>query len=222
MDVNYLDSNEKPLTNRCDKSAAPLRGVATCSGALRWELRSAAQLKWSSSVSHACVCSLIHSVHTLVYTCESGSKTREGGRSQLIKSFTDHSGTWILFWMRWTMLEGFELRSSGLWSLQLLWATTGRCGEKAAHWMFGELESWALPSMCPLKPWLGTVRKVAVSPCVLPAFTGSPSPPSPSCSESWEMNCEQATRLPHPLVSPLVSASGEATESGRERRFIVK
>ena len=84
--------------------------------------------------------------------------------------------------------------------------------------MFGELESWASPSVCPLKPWLGTVRKVAVSPYVLPAFTGSPRPPSPSCSESWEMNCEPATRLSHPLVSALVSASGEASESGRERR----
>ena len=84
--------------------------------------------------------------------------------------------------------------------------------------MFGEFGSWALPSMCPLKPWLGTVRKVAVSLYVLPAFSGSPRLPSPSCSESWEMNCEPATRLPHPLVSPLVSASVEASKRvvGRE------
>lgn len=125
-------------------------------------------------------------------------------------------GLWILFWMRWNLLEDLKLRSGLIWSLWPSWAVPARynCGE-------------GCPQKC-LESWHPRHRRVSVrwsrGQCTQeggcePLGAGrlplaAPDPP-PYC-EPWEVAlCEPVTRFPHPLVPPLVSASGETSESGR-------
>lgn len=85
--------------------------------------------------------------------------------------------------------------------------------------VFGELDSLALPHICLLKLWLSIVRKVAVKPCVPDSFHWQLR--IPFTILLWTLGGRLVwTSYQAPSASGfwVVSASGEASESGWEDR----